>query len=1124
MPPNDTKDLDLHQQPASQRNNSLVPFDPINFQHEIQSEDRTSIQPMIEVAILNGFFKADGDWTCYRRNYFSVDFSFRLEGDSLHTYHIRDSDNRDMKAISRFHLALSATTDSGKPIDLTSHSAKRDKGFSRVSENPLTFSKAIDPLSPVNEWTASFERMQFKNATANNGRRRNAQQHFFLVVTLFCETGGKEKPLIPVASRKSAPLVVRGRSPGHYSDYRWGSNVETAPPKLDLPIRTDTIFDQSTSGFHLGSKSGEFKLPGPQMASEESSREERPEPVTATTTISDNSSVSSVQSSRSRMSSKSSISSQDETPRRLVDILLLDRGFKALCTDGFRCVDPNRFERNLRRLLRIFVRNFRARLPSRSRLILRYYKHERAVNIASALRTMFATDGLEKGFLLQLKDEKIDKEKLIDRYLDDNIANHSKIDTLDTGEPADLDGSANPSIFNRTMNLFTGINKPDHIPTTVHHFNSELLKTMQQDVDSIPSGSEQSPAEEDDDDDEDEALAPSQIQNLIFESDAWEEAREGLMGFLVPILTSMQQDEYRHNVYYSDLNEALDYRRSLPAKNSLMEVLLYCQAACRALLDEPLLSHFILRKSAAELQSFKNSLLHVEVPVRDDLICHKRVGQELLSLVTEEITRLHAMRCSMMNIYIRCLQDRYQQSSGPKKPCKNMILPFQIIVKKPGSEVQDIRLELEISTKQHNETSRDLSEIRSLTKQLPSQRLNEIAGWVGPDSSSWTSGFRQSIKSLWLPSYEACQSWGKLEIMNVRALVIDTRVGLLVKRWRELGRRAPTPGYKRIEWLCDCSEKLWGDFQIQDAEAVESFTRWLEHPDQQPYHPSASHNPSQLNASSATSTLGHQQAHTRTDSQAANNAPIASTATTPKPLSLPRQPTERYLELCINTGEYDISLAEIHINTPETSITSDGQLFEEIRKRYQKCRGILRNHKWSLFKPIDVHFVRFCLEDGDVGILQSPLSLPTEDAVLHSRSWEFCPCPCPLKEPPPIPTNVFLHLFNSTRTHPRSTWLNRLPKKLHHSIYQRNGGPHVGWQAMGWGVHIIEGPNVKAIFLLQVLLVVISLAGAIVWAVLKGDVQGGFGIAGFVVAATGVLVWTGVGYGIGQQQERFVRM
>ena len=47
----------------------------------------------------------------------------------------------------------------------------------------------------------------------------------------------------------------------------------------------------------------------------------------------------------------------------------------------------------------------------------------------------------------------------------------------------------------------------------------------------------------------------------------------------------------------------------------------------------------------------------------------------------------------------------------------------------------------------------------------------------------------------------------------------------------------------------------------------------------------------------------------------------------------PSQLIQKFLELCINTGEYDITLAEIEISTSRSSITSDSQLFEEIRKK-----------------------------------------------------------------------------------------------------------------------------------------------------------------------------------------------
>ncbi|KAJ2432622.1 hypothetical protein GGF42_009548, partial [Coemansia sp. RSA 2424] len=53
-------------------------------------------------------------------------------------------------------------------------------------------------------------------ATANNGKRRAAQQYYVLTVDLLADCDGGERCV--VASAASAPIVVRGRSPGHYAD------------------------------------------------------------------------------------------------------------------------------------------------------------------------------------------------------------------------------------------------------------------------------------------------------------------------------------------------------------------------------------------------------------------------------------------------------------------------------------------------------------------------------------------------------------------------------------------------------------------------------------------------------------------------------------------------------------------------------------------------------------------------------------------------------------------------------------------------------------------------------------------------------------------------------------------
>ncbi|KAK0867582.1 hypothetical protein LTR87_014529 [Friedmanniomyces endolithicus] len=66
-----------------------------------------------------------------------------------------------------------------------------------------------------------FDRVQFKQATANNGKRRASQQYFHLIVELFADVRkeGSDSPVwVKVAQRVSEKIVVRGRSPSHYQN------------------------------------------------------------------------------------------------------------------------------------------------------------------------------------------------------------------------------------------------------------------------------------------------------------------------------------------------------------------------------------------------------------------------------------------------------------------------------------------------------------------------------------------------------------------------------------------------------------------------------------------------------------------------------------------------------------------------------------------------------------------------------------------------------------------------------------------------------------------------------------------------------------------------------------------
>ena len=248
------------------------------------------VTPEVHAKVEKGFFLAPGDqkWTCYRRNYFSVNCSFELHPNinNARMYLKRTSSNTT-EQVQAMGMRLSAAVDGsgGKNIELIQHTPKRDNGpkskieVVKVSPTPTsgrqehtlspngiyqvpisTFhpTGAVPspflPLQNTAESSASssssnqssqisgsypyatagghlpmpgqntnhtFERVQFKQATANNGKRRASQQYFHLIVELFADVrkDGSDTPTwVKVAQRVSEKIVVRGRSPSHYQN------------------------------------------------------------------------------------------------------------------------------------------------------------------------------------------------------------------------------------------------------------------------------------------------------------------------------------------------------------------------------------------------------------------------------------------------------------------------------------------------------------------------------------------------------------------------------------------------------------------------------------------------------------------------------------------------------------------------------------------------------------------------------------------------------------------------------------------------------------------------------------------------------------------------------------------
>ncbi|KAF2141439.1 uncharacterized protein K452DRAFT_228903, partial [Aplosporella prunicola CBS 121167] len=234
------------------------PFADQETFHEISSDGQI-IVPQITCRVEKGFFYSlDRTWTCYRRNYFSVVASYSLSPHLPNARLYLDRGSRNgPEQIQAMAVTLSAAVDgaSGKSIELVQHTPKRDKGpqtsikMEKLAPTPPNKTQTDPHGYPINTFHTSaamaspylplqadpeqqyspaghstshqhtFERIQFKSATANNGKRRAQQQYYHLIVELYADVRrpGEQTPdWVRVAQRVSAAVVVRGRSPSHY--------------------------------------------------------------------------------------------------------------------------------------------------------------------------------------------------------------------------------------------------------------------------------------------------------------------------------------------------------------------------------------------------------------------------------------------------------------------------------------------------------------------------------------------------------------------------------------------------------------------------------------------------------------------------------------------------------------------------------------------------------------------------------------------------------------------------------------------------------------------------------------------------------------------------------------------
>ncbi|KAL9602787.1 MAG: hypothetical protein Q9219_001630 [cf. Caloplaca sp. 3 TL-2023] len=267
MPP----DQPLQENASIDRDNKLLSFQSPSYNFTLLdiSLRRTGIS--IAAQLHGMFFMAESqdpvpnspstaptELTCYRRNLFQITGSITLPRSLRYIM----TDNGDRIPIIGQELHISATESvEGHPVKLISvpwktpisntHSTPEDKIEKEPASIPLDTMSNQDMDADFATFPIAWKRLQFRIATANNGRRKELQQHFVvrLRVVATLSTGNR----VAICESRSGAIIVRGRSPRNFQARRdlpvgtAGSNNRrtNVPPPPPVPLSRHSTSESS---------------------------------------------------------------------------------------------------------------------------------------------------------------------------------------------------------------------------------------------------------------------------------------------------------------------------------------------------------------------------------------------------------------------------------------------------------------------------------------------------------------------------------------------------------------------------------------------------------------------------------------------------------------------------------------------------------------------------------------------------------------------------------------------------------------------------------------------------------------------------------------------------------------
>ncbi|KAM3066897.1 hypothetical protein ACMFMG_007043 [Clarireedia jacksonii] len=181
--------------------------------------------------------------TCYRRNLFQISGNITLSRS------ICSMLNEQGQQIPIYDLAATISaieSIEGKSTEIISvpwktanMTTSEDKAGAVPSQWPLDLSinPELDPTCvtiPI-----AWKRLQFKHATANNGRRKGLQQHYVVQINLLATLATGDK--VKLAEIRSGPIIVRGRSPRNFDSRKDVQLSDKKPEPKARSMSSETV-------------------------------------------------------------------------------------------------------------------------------------------------------------------------------------------------------------------------------------------------------------------------------------------------------------------------------------------------------------------------------------------------------------------------------------------------------------------------------------------------------------------------------------------------------------------------------------------------------------------------------------------------------------------------------------------------------------------------------------------------------------------------------------------------------------------------------------------------------------------------------------------------------------------